>query len=176
MRAMLDANKAEILNEMRKMQDILSLLQVKMNGVEDNLVKIAEAQKKQEREIKCLKEEVQMIKDDHANIMTEIEDRDRRKPNLIISGFPEMENGSDEEHKTWDAEKMETLFSDLCNFNNAVISSIHRIGNLKSQRPRLLKVVCRDEDSKRSLLHKAKNLRTMSRYNRVYLNPDLTTT
>ena len=136
-------------------------------------MQVLETQRRQDFEIKTLKEDVLEIKEENANIMKEFEDRERRRPSLILSGMQEKEDGSVEERTRWDAERVDhTLLQDLGNFKNNIIASIHRIGKVNSGKPRLLKIVCKDVDSKRSLLYKAKDLRGV--YTRVYLNPDLT--
>ena len=174
MRIILDANKIELLNEMRKVNESLNILQTKINNIDITLTKVLETQKEQDVEIKALKVQVQGLSEGYSNIMNEVEERERRRSNLIIAGLWEKEDGSVEERKQWDVEKVEQLFGELCDFENSVVSSVFRIGKMNSSRPRLLKVICRDADAKRSLLRKAKDLRDSSIFRNVYLNPDMT--
>ena len=113
---------------------------------------------------------------DYETIVNEVEERDRRKPNLIVSGLLEKEEGDVLERKRWDEKQVEALFQSLCQMNKDAISSVHRIGkvNLVKSTPRLLKVVCRDNESKRALLRKARDLRNTANFKQVYVNPDLT--
>ena len=167
-------NRVELLNEMKKIQQCLGVLQVKMSDVETTLTKVLETQRAQDAEIKYLKEEVQQMKEEHRDILAEVEDRDRRKANLIISGLQEEFSGTAEERKKRDLSKVQSLFRALDGVSGHVISSVRRLGKGNSQKPRLLKVVCRDIESKRALLRKSKNLRGIANYRNVYLNPDLT--
>ena len=174
LRVILDANKIELLNEMRKLQESLNLLQLKISNVDATLTKVLETQKAQDVEIKSLKEQVWGLSENYANIMNEVEERERRRPNLIVAGLQEKEVGSVEERKEWDSIKVDELFEELCNFEDSVVSSVYRIGKINSSRPRLLKIICRDVNSKRSLLSKSKYLRDSIDFKNVYLNPDLT--
>lgn len=45
---------------------------------------------------------------------------------------------------------------------------------MNSSRPRILKVICVDAESKRSVLTKSNSLHNMVQYKHVYINPDLT--
>lgn len=51
---------------------------------------------------------------------------------------------------------------------------IHRIGNIGEGRNRLLRVVCRNEDSKLKVLQHAKQLRKSLTFRKVFINQDLT--
>ena len=174
MRLILDANKEELLKEIKKMHESLALLQIKINNVDTTLVKVLEIQKAQDVEVKNLKEQVRCLTEDYSNILNEVEERERRRPNLVIAGLQEKEEGSVEERKKWDAERVDDLFRELNDFTCSVVSSVYRIGKINSSGPRLLKVVCRDVDSKRSLLRKSKDLRDSVTFKNVYVNPDLT--
>jgi hypothetical protein len=103
-----------------------------------------------------------------------MEERDRRKANLIVSGIVEKEDGTVVERKQHDKAKVETLLQNLCDFNSTVITSVNRIGKVNSSKPRLLKIVCGNIETKLSLLRKAKELRRISSFKGVYLNPDQT--
>ena len=176
LRLILDSNKTELLSEMKKVQDSLNSLQLKIQNVDTTLVRILETQKTQDIEIQALKAQVRDLSQDYSNIMNEVEDRERRRPNLIVAGMQELEDGSVEDRKKFDADKIDVLFKELCDFEDSVVSSVFRIGKNNSSGPRLLKVICRDSDSKRSLLRKSKDLRDSTKYKNVYINPDLTPT
>ena len=114
------------------------------------------------------------IEEEQLNVISEIEDRERRKQNLMICGIPEREDGTVDERRTWDKQKIESLFQDLGSFHSEVIASIHRMGKVNTRKPRLLKVVCRNVETKRFILSKAKNLRSLPGHENVYVNPDQT--
>ena len=114
------------------------------------------------------------IEEEQINVFTEIADRRRREPNLIISGIPEEENGTVDERRRWDEKRVESLLQDLNSFNSNIIASVHRIGRITSRKPRLVKVVCRNVEAKRSVIAEAQKLRRMPGYGNVYVNPDQT--
>ena len=172
----LEIVKQDILKELKNVTNVLGSLQTKMCEVEGTLLKVLETQKRQDEEIKNLKEDVLRMKENQTNIIAEIEDRDRRKSNLVISGLQEMEEGTVEERKQWDLAKVRVLFSHLDDTEEHAqgVSNTFRIGKINSSKPRLLKVVCANAESKRAILFKAKSLREREEYKHVYVNPDLT--
>lgn len=109
-----------------------------------------------------------------SSITQEIEDRNHRRLNLIVSGIPEGE-GCLEERKSADKEKIETLLGDLDDeWDDDVIEHVHRIGNNVSKGPRLIRVTCSGESVKKDILRRAKQLRNLPVHSNVYINPDLT--
>ena len=174
LRMILEDNKRELLNEMRKINDSLDFLKSKVNNFEETLTTVLKTQERQDYEIKSLKSDFRSIKDDYDHILNEMEERDRRRPNIIVSGIVEKEDGTVEERKQYDKAKVETLLQNLCDFNSTVVTSIHRIGKVNSSKPRLLKIICGNTVIKHSLLRKAKELRRIPSFERVYLNPDET--
>lgn len=174
LRLILENNKLELLNEMKKINASLDFIRNKVNKVEDTLTMVLETQAKQDLEIKRLKEEMAIVRESHADILNEVADRDRRKNNLIIAGLPERDDGTVDDRRKWDMESVEKLFRELCNLNADIVSGIHRIGRVNSNRPRLLKVICRDVDSKISLLRKSRDLKKSQEFMNVYVNSDLT--
>ena len=124
LRSVLDATKIELMNELRNIHSTLNALQSKICNVEGTLLKVLETQKRQDAEIQNLKEDVLKIKENHTNILAEFENRDRRKTNLILSGFPEKEDGTADERKDWDLLRVQKLFSALDDSKTDVVSCI----------------------------------------------------
>ena len=54
------------------------------------------------------------------------------------------------------------------------VEEISRIGRLDPTKPRLLRFKCGDADTRRQLLRNSKNLRQSQRFQRTFINPDLT--
>ena len=146
--------------KMDTMTDSLRLIMARMEEIEG---------KYKEMERRCNK-----LEEHQVNIFSEIEDRDRRKNNLVISGLPEKDDGNASERKKWDQEKTKEFFEDLAELDEDDFIKTFRIGKTDSKKPRLLKVICRNEEVKRDLLMKAKDLRSMPSYEGVYVNPDQT--
>lgn len=163
---LIENSKAEILSSLKKEIDGLTIVLTKLNK------RVEEVESKNLQ----LEERVQQLEDDHANLLSEIEDRDRRKSNLIISGIPEKVDCSSDERRQWDEEVSATLFQSLGEaFNTTAITGTYRIGKIDPKKPpRLLRVTCRDAQTKREIVKKAANLRNIPKYRNVYINPDRT--
>lgn len=174
LRSAIDAIKFDLMKELKTISGTLNSLQNKINDVENTLQEVLKTQRTQDAEMKNLKQEVLIMKENYDNILAEVENRERRKTNLIISGLPETEVGSADERKENDLSIVKSLFSKIDNSKDKIVSAVFRIGKMTSSRPRLLKVVCSDAESKRSLLSKSKDLRNLHQYKNVYINPDLT--
>lgn len=170
----IDSTRIDVMNELKNISATLNTLQSKLFQVESTLQRVLETQSTQDKEIKNLKQDISRIKDNYEDILDEFENRDRRKTNLIISGLPEREDMNADERKQLDLSTVNSLFSALDGFTNDVVSGVHRIGMINPSRPRLLKVICVDTESKRRILSKSKNLRNMQQYKNIYVNPDLT--
>lgn len=152
----------------------LGSLEKKMDTMTDSLKLIISRMEEIEAKYKEMERRCNKIEEHQMNIFSEIEDRERRKNNIVISGVPEKEDGNAEERKEWDEEKAEKLFDELAGLNSEDFMKTYRIGKTDSKKPRLLKVICRNDEIKRDLLTKAKDLRSMSGYEGVYVNPDQT--
>lgn len=155
-------------------KQLLTSLRGEVDGLKSMMSKLLERVDEIEKQSGLLQDRCKTLEHDQANLLFEMEERDRRKPNLIVSGIPEKADGSVNDRKQWDMEQVEALFGNLVDLNENVVKAIYRIGNTNSAKPRLLKVVCRDVYTKRDLLSKAKNLRSEPKYQNVYLNTDLT--
>ena len=171
---LLDITKSEILCELRQIKEALVGLESKIKSVETTLSKVLNTQRRQDMELNSVKGDIQLLKENQANIFSELEDRERRKTNLIITGLPECTHGSVEERKRWDEQKIDALFKALTNLNCNAVDAVHRIGKMNSSLPRLMRVICRDTSTKLTLLRKAKDLRRLPEYRNVFVNPDFT--
>ena len=158
--------------------DILTTLNSRLDDIANKMTKINNRmddidQKMTQVELRCIQVEEASEKL-FSSVIQEIEDRNRRRLHFIVSGIPEKE-GSLEERKAVDKEKIETLLGDLDeSWDDKVIEHVHRIGNNVSKGPRLIRVTCSGESYKKDILRKAKQLRNLPAYNNVYINPDLT--
>ncbi len=158
--------------------DILASLNSRLDDIANKMTKINNRmdgidQRMTQMERRCTRMEESSEKL-FSSVIQEIEDRNRRRLNLIVSGIPEGE-GSLEERKAADKEKVETLLSDLDeDWDDKVFEHLHRIGNNVSKGPRLIRVICSGESVKKDILRKAKQLRYRSAHTNVFINPDLT--
>ena len=103
------------------------------------------------------------------NVVSEREEIERRKLQVVITGLQENNNNEQDER---DAKEIFTLMS--CNIN--IVESI-RVGKVKSTRPRPLRITVENLTDKRTLLAKATALRKVPSTHRlanVYVKPNLT--
>ena len=125
-----------------------------------------------------LEKKYQLLEENNRDMIRsfyrEFEDRDRRKMNLIFSGIPERQNGTLEERNNSDFEHVKRVLADLSLPSDHVTAHTYRIGKPGKGGQQLLKVKCLDEEFKRNVLRKAKQLRNISPYERIFINADLT--
>ncbi len=105
-------------------------------------------------------------------VINEVEQRRLRETNLIISGIREETNGSVEDRQIHDDRKVQQILSTL-KVNSNCVQGISRIGRQRYDRPRLIRLKCKDLQSKKQILYLAKNLRT-TEHKSVFINPDYT--
>ena len=108
-----------------------------------------------------------------SSVIEEVEDRQRRQKNVIISGIPEQKTGDADERKKADAEIVEELMQEL-SVNKDDIARIHRIGKPGIGTGRLLKATFRDHETRQEMLRKARQLRNIPAHRKTFINPDLT--
>ena len=103
------------------------------------------------------------------NVVSEREEIERRKLQLVITGLEENHNKEQDER---DAKEIFTLMS--CNIN--IVEAV-RVGKVKPSRPRPLRITVENLTDKRTLLSKATSLRKVPSTHRlanVYVKPNLT--
>jgi hypothetical protein len=109
------------------------------------------------------------------DILRETQDRYRRRKHLIVAGLPESPSGSIDDRKMYDNKKIIAIMSEI-GLPDFKPKEIMRIGKFGSQRPRLLRIKCKNVETKMSILRLAKNLRKSADFPNIYINPDLTRT
>lgn len=106
----------------------------------------------------------------------EIQDRDRRKANLIIFNMPESEADDPEDRKLFDIAEMVDLLNEL-KVNTEVTRPV-RLGpkRIGSRWPRPLRVTLNNEEDKWKVLKSSKNLMMSGKdiYKEIYLKRDMT--
>ena len=90
---------ASLRAEIREVNDSVKNLDIRMMSFEDSLSTIIKTQEKHEREIKELKESLTSVSETKLQILEEIEAREIRKHNLVISGIEEKMSGSIQERR-----------------------------------------------------------------------------
>ena len=108
-----------------------------------------------------------------SEMMNEMQQRDRRKLNLIVFGASEPSTGTVTERKVADREKCSEIFEAI-GLPNCCIKEVSRLGKLSDERSRLLRVTVANEDDKRFIISHSKQLRQTEMFKNVYVKPDLT--
>lgn len=177
-KTLIDNSRKEIIatvkGEMDALRTAISTLQGTIAELQDN-------NKKLHHRCDDLTEEISLLKNSNAQqpfsiseVTAELEDRERRCRNFLVSGVPESPASSSEE----EADKEDSRF--CCEMVTAIgidydkIKTVRRIGRVSDDRPRLLLVKCDDRDLRNNVLSKAKSLRTNPKYRRIFVNPDRT--
>lgn len=118
------------------------------------------------------------LKDNTQKSVKEVEDRDRRRLNLIIQNQPESEQENPEDRQAKDIQ----FFNNICNTHLGIgitITKATRLGKKDPQRtrPRPLKITVQDEQEKRNILRKASELKDIEDdevAKNLFVYPDLT--
>lgn len=163
--------RTEVINtlkdEVNKLRDTIGSLQLQVKDLQGTNQRLQRRCESVEAELHELKEGPAEIID---SITAEIEDRARRKGNVIIHGLPECSSDDPEES---DLTKCADIMKAVSCETDGIVS-INRIGKPVGSRPRLLKVQCKDPEFRNRLLRMAKELRKNAKFRGIFINPDRT--
>ena len=170
-KALIEDSRADIINTLKdeinelkgtiaSMQKRISLLE----GRNDHL----------QKQFDAIDVDLSQLKDSKNEILTsaveEAEDRAKRRCNVVISGLPEC---SDDDADESDLLKCNEVLRVICHDTGGIVS-VHRIGRPREEKPRLLKVKCKDSDFRDLLLRRAKELKRHHEHKNIFINPDRT--
>ena len=112
---------------------------------------------------------------EREEICREATERLYRRKYLILSGAPEQKSGTGDDRRMADA-KLIVAVAEAAGVKDFDIqpSDVSRIGQLRSERPRLLRFKCSDTETRMSLLRRSRDLKNHDEYCRFYINPDQT--
>lgn len=169
-----DSVRVEVIDtlksEIGSLKEVISSLQGSINALE---------KKNQALQQRCsdVDAELQLLRADKfetaSTIVGEVEDRLRRGCNLVISGVPEPDF---DDPPVSDFSKCAKIIETVCDdlTSEGVIKTANRIGRPGARGPRLLKIKCKDVETRNQILRRAKDLRKSSQYKGVFINPDRT--
>lgn len=157
----------------KKMENVIS----RVGGLEERLNSFDIEQRRQQGEIREMKESLKLLKPDvikgnMEDICNETTERWRRRKYLIVSGVPEHASGSTEEREEKDIQTISELAKAL-GLDEFEPEDVSRIGRINSTKSRLLRFKSDSED-RRHILRNAKSLRKSSKFQSIYINPDMT--
>ena len=167
-KTLIEKNKDAILESLKdEIEKQTSLISTLVKQVEDL------HKKNLNLEQKCNKLEEAMSRMT-TSVLEEVNDQQRRRKNLIISGVPESVTRSAEDRKSEDKSRVKTILDELIECDDNLIVHVHRMGKIVDGRNRILRVVLRDEESKQRILKTARRLKTSEIFQDIFINPDLT--
>ena len=103
----------------------------------------------------------------------EAQERQKRRKYLIVSGLPEPTTESPDERTEKDKETIESIAEEL-GVDDVDPECVSRIGRMDPSKPRLLRFKCSGMESKMDLLRNSRKLRDCPKFQKVFVNPDLT--
>jgi len=168
-KALIETSTAEVI---QKFEQVIAKQSAEIATLSKRIEELGQSNVQLQRECKILEDKVTSLS---TSILEEVEDRCRRRKNLIFSGIPEQTSGSVENRKEMDLSQIEEILKELVpDVGDDDLLEVHRIGRAESGKCRILKVRFRDEDDRINVLRNAKRLRDMPDRKGVYINPDLT--
>jgi hypothetical protein len=110
--------------------------------------------------------------------MEDMQERAKRKLNIIVSGLPESEKETAEERKTEDRERVRGLVKKIADVPEQEVDEPIRLGSFRigtNPKPRLLKMTVKTEETKREIMKNVAKLNKGVPFeHRIYINDDST--
>ena len=170
----IQANREDIKNEMKIVVDKLCALESRIDNIELTLSMLTSKQLIQEEKIAALSKQMADSKTNISeDVQSELLQRVRRMKNIIISGVPEHEEGRVEDRKELDEKYVESLLRTL-HVNLNLNGKTSRMGTIKKNSNRLIRVTLPDDAVVSNILQSAKSLRKHDDFKNVFINPDRT--
>jgi len=167
----LDATIHSLLARVQNLESEGNLLRKENEGIKEQLVKLkSEVTEYQART--CMSHEDSEMPTEE--LLHELELRFQRRGNIVLSGIPEESKGSLEERQESDMCKVSCILQEIGVSNFKCQDKPQRIGRSNPGRIRLVRLKNLDMDAKSEILSKARLLRRSGRFNKVFVNPDLT--
>lgn len=106
--------------------------------------------------------------------MDEVQQRITRMNSLVCHGIPEKSDGTIQERREWDKQKIEEILDEIdVDLSDGEILESRRIGKSRSDGTRLLKIRVLNQAKKSDILRKSRSLKNSTHRN-VYIHQDLT--
>ena len=165
--------KLEKLNEFKNIADENFIeLDTFITQTEEKLCTLEEKPDPTASQVKSTKE-IQSIEE---NILTELEDRQKRQLNLVMFNVTECQSDDVQTRIQYDINRLSELLEELD--EDPEIKKVIRIGKKQetNEKPRPLKVTLNTLQSKKRVLQKAKNLKNSNEewLKEVFIKPDMT--
>lgn len=170
-------------SEFEKVNKQLVTLETKINNIEKENAILNTDNKNLRSKLNDLEQQIKNknIPEDSGHnhqfdeIVQEINEREKRKRNVLIFGISEEHNSGNQTRANQDKQLVNRIFNSISISESENISAI-RVGKFDPNKnvPRPLKVTVSDESVVHDIIHKAKNLRSMNNYKNVNISLDRT--
>ena len=177
---LLAEQKSEIISkltsEITKVSDHLRELTERVKSIECSLASTNEKLAQHDKTIKTLRYEMDNFANNFGSqIFNEVDERNRRMNNVIVSGIEENPHGSVIDKQRSDLEQLLKLLDETqTQVSKTDIVSCQRIGRSVGERPRLLRVVLSNQLLRNTVLRNSRSLNDSINFKHVYINPDRT--
>lgn len=152
-------------------------LEAKVDRFESALSSLAQQHSDCANDVKNIKSDIDTLKNSQlslaSSILQEVEQRERRRNNVMIFGLPEKTNGSLSERQQFDVAQISDLFGEV-GLSGEKPEQSRRVGRMIDGRARPLKVKMEVHEDKQRILRCRKNLRDSSSYKHVFITNDET--
>ena len=142
-----------------------------MNTMNDRLAKL-------ENKNQSDKEIIDIVDVKVNESLLDIQEKEKRKLNLVIVNLPESQGTSPEDCKNNENTKIQKLINEIVPEKKVQIKNHVRLGQKNighKNQPRLLKITVDTEEAKKEILIKAATInRNSDSKNKIYINPDYT--
>ena len=158
---------------------------VEVEGIRNNIEHFRSSTSELTKELEKLSSEVEELKSNRAEgteevaamYINEMEDRNRRKPNLIIFSIGESEDPDPIKRKETDIANVSKIFEEITS-TTIEITDCRRLGKRKlkneQQNPRPMRVSVSDQHQRDNILKSAKKLRENDETKHITIRNDMT--
>jgi RNase H-fold protein (predicted Holliday junction resolvase) len=163
-------------NDVDQVKQSLATLGDKIRSMEESFGAVNSEIRRIDHEMEAMKREISSEAKQRSNLLDntlrEIYQIESRKKNVIICGLPAKENGSIEERNEHDRNICKEILEQL-DLTSVEIQKLQRIGQSRNDGNRLLKVELSKSSDRQEIIRRSKSLRG-TRFNEIFINPDLT--
>ena len=162
-----------IKQEFSNLANCIQALESRIGHLENSFDSFRTIQSKQQAEINEIKLSLSNLQLSKSEILDEVEDRERRRNNIVLFGLPESGGETAEERKEKEKESLREVLNAL-NCRDVEVKSSHRLGKVVDGKPRPIKAVLGAREDGVEVLKKARSLREIEKFKRVFISNDRT--
>lgn len=162
-----------IKQEFSSLRNCIQALDSRIGNLENSFEFFRTVQSKQQTEINEIKHALANLELSKSELLDEVEDRERRRNNIVLFGLPEQESGTADERKKQDKKLLHDVF-DAIDCEEVQIGSFHRLGKLAEGKSRPVKVILRTREGKTEVLQNSRSLKDTDFFEHVFISNDKT--